>query len=107
MNKDLLKCLKQGLKIFLCKIGMHDWKYQPELDFTIFLQIFVIRIIWERFRTSLSKLRLSSHRLEEETGRWAKPNKIPYEHRKCKICDTLEDEFHFVFECALYVDKNI
>ena len=45
-EKDLLKCLKQGLKIFLCKIGMHDWKHQLELDFTILLQIFVIRIIW-------------------------------------------------------------
>ena len=31
-----------------------------------------------------------------EAGRWAKPNKILYENRKCKICDTLEDEFHFV-----------
>ena len=58
----------------------------------------------ERFRTSLSKLRLSSHRLVVEVGRWAKPNKIPYESRKCNICDTLEDEFHFVLECALNVE---
>ena len=58
----------------------------------------------ERFRTSLSKLRLSSHRLEVEAGRWAKPIEIPYENRKCKIRDTSEDEFHFVFECALYVE---
>ena len=39
-----------------------------------------------------------------EAGRWAKLNKIPYENRKCKICDTLEDENHFVFECALYAE---
>ena len=58
----------------------------------------------ERYRTSLSKLRLPSHRLEVEAGRWAKPNKIPYENRKCKICDNLEDKFHFVFDCALYVE---
>ena len=57
----------------------------------------------EKFRTSLSKLRLSSHRLEVEAGRWAKPNKIPYENRKCKICYSLE-EFHFVFECVLFVE---
>ena len=42
----------------------------------------------EMFRTSLSKLRLSSHRLEVEVWRWAKPNEIPYKNRKCTICDT-------------------
>ena len=52
----------------------------------------------------IGEFTLSSHRLEVETGRWAKPNKIPYKNRKCKICGTLEDEFHFVFECALYVE---
>ena len=39
-----------------------------------------------------------------EVGRWAKPIKIPSKNRKCKICDTLEDEIHFVLECALYVE---
>ena len=49
-------------------------------------------------------LRLSSHRLEVEVGRWAKPNKVPYENRKCKICNILEDEFHFLLECPLYAE---
>ena len=35
-----------------------------------------------KYRKNLSRLRLSSHRLEVEAGRWAKPNKIPYENRK-------------------------
>ena len=47
---------------------------------------------------------MSSHRLEIETGRWAKPNKIIRENRKCHVCSTLEDEFHFLFECCLYND---
>ena len=94
-------------------IFMQDWHARLETStrarfYNIFAnfryQNYLDDINVERFRTSLSKLRLSSHRLEVETGRWAKPNKIPYEHRKCKICDTLEDEFHFVFECALYVE---
>ena len=33
--------------------------------------------------------------------RTAKPNKIPYQNRKCKV---LEDEFHFLLECHLYTD---
>ena len=55
-------------------------------------------------RISLSKLRVSSHRLEVENGRWMKPHATPFENRKCKICGVLEDEYHFVLECLLYVD---
>ena len=50
----------------------------------------------------LSWLWLSSHRLQVEVVRWAKPNKIPYENRKFQIYNVLEDEFHFLLECPLY-----
>ena len=52
-----------------------------------------------KYRKQLSTLCLSSHRREVEEGRWAKSNKIPWENRKCKSCNVLEDEFHFVLEC--------
>ena len=26
----------------------------------------------------------------------------PIDDRKCKLCNTLDDEFHFVLECLLY-----
>ena len=58
----------------------------------------------EKFRISLSKLRLSSHRLEVEVGRWVKPRAIALNNRKCKLCGVLEDEFHFVLECTLYIE---
>ena len=58
----------------------------------------------KKFRTALSKLRLSSHRLEVETGRWARPNAIPFSERVCNVCNKLEDEFHFVLECSIYFD---
>ena len=57
-----------------------------------------------KYRKNLIGLRLSSHRLEVEAGRWAKPDKISYENRKCKNCDVLEDEFHFVMECSFNCD---
>ena len=35
-------------------------------------------------------------------GRWAKPNKIPLDNRKCRVCGVLEDEFYFSLECAIH-----
>jgi len=58
----------------------------------------------EKFRMSLSRLRMSSHRLKVETGRWQKPTAIPFNERKCTVCLKLEDEFHFLLECPLYKD---
>ena len=56
----------------------------------------------KKFRFELTRLRVSSHRLAVETGRWHKPQPIPQNERKCIVCNTLEDEFHFVIECPLY-----
>ena len=50
----------------------------------------------------VSKLHTSSHRLEVEMGRLARPERIEFENRKCKHCQILEDEFHFMLECLLY-----
>ena len=57
-----------------------------------------------KHRFALSRLRLSSDRLEVETGRWARPNAIPFEERRCTSCHSLEDGFHFVLECYRYND---
>ena len=35
-------------------------------------------------------------------GRWARPERIAFENRKCKHCQILDDEFHFILECPLY-----
>ena len=53
---------------------------------------------------SLSQLRMSSHRLCIETGRWHRPNQTPISERICHVCSTLEDEYHFVLECSLYIN---
>ena len=58
----------------------------------------------QKFRQALTRLRVSSHRLEIETGRWHKPHKIPRNERKCQFCNSLEDEFHFLLECSLYTN---
>ena len=55
-----------------------------------------------KFSHVFSKLRVSSHRLAIETGRWVRPTPIPVGERKCFTCQTLEDEYHFVLECPVY-----
>ena len=45
---------------------------------------------------------MSSHRLEIEAGRWARPKSIPLDERKCRTCNKIEDEYHFVIECTLF-----
>ena len=57
-----------------------------------------------KYRSALCKFRMSAHRLEIETGRWHKPSATPRNERKCKMCNVLEDEYHFVCECVLYTD---
>ena len=74
-----------------------SFTFQPYLDF---VDIF-------KFRKCMSMLRVSSHRLCIETGRWAKPNVIPLYERKCNMCDSIEDEYHFVLECSLYSEIRI
>ena len=60
-----------------------------------------------KYRTAFTRFRLSAHRLCIETGRWHKPYPIPRNERKCILCNTLEDEFHFLLECDLYKDLRI
>lgn len=54
-----------------------------------------------KFRTALARLRVSSHRLEIESGRWVRTYR-PVNERFCNFCNCLEDEYHFVIECRLY-----
>ena len=66
-----------------------------DFRFSEYLNILTIR----KYRIALSKLRLSSHRLAVETGRWRKPESVPYVNRKCLSCNVLDDEYHFVLKC--------
>ena len=68
-----------------------------------------------KYRISVSKLRVSSHILYVETGRWRRPHSVPYHERKCHICNVLDeyaldicnlldDEYAFVLECRMLND---
>ena len=49
---------------------------------------------------AISKHRLSSHPIEVETGKWARPNEIFLAERHCISCHLLDGVFRFVLECA-------
>ena len=74
------------------------YKYISSFKFKPYLDICNI----PKFRYSLTRLRVSSHRLNIESGRWARPNIIPVNERMCQNCNVLVDEYHFVLECSLY-----
>ena len=50
-------------------------------------------------RKALCRLRLISHRLVIERGRWTS---IPRLDRKCTLCNELEDEYHVMLICPRY-----
>ena len=54
-------------------------------------------------RVFTAKLRTSDHILVIESGRRTTP-KTKFEDRLCKLCNTeaIEDEVHFISDCALY-----
>ena len=56
-----------------------------------------------KFRNVITKLRLSLHQLNIETGRHRNIERLD---RKCKICNLgdLEDEYHFTLVCRAYDD---
>ena len=88
INKD--ENVDRGKMQFLR--GMKDtYSFEPYLN-----------IQNDQHRKSISRLRLSSHRLAIETGRW---QKIPKENRLCRYCNLnkIESESHFLFECHSYV----
>ena len=59
-----------------------------------------------RHRTTMTKLRLSNHRLAIETGRYMRPYKKPNE-RICPLCNKeAEDEKHFLVSCPGYQEKR-
>lgn len=63
----------------------------------------------KNLRSSFAQLRLSSHKLHIETGRYAKlQERLPPNERLCKKCplNICEDEFHFLIICPFYEEER-
>jgi len=68
------------------------YKNVANFSFQAYLEILTI----PKYRISVSRLRVSSHGLYVETGRWRRPHSVPYR--------VLDDEYHFVLECRILED---
>jgi len=55
----------------------------------------------DHLRIAFTRLRLSSHRLKIETGRWAR---IEKENRTCSCNGGVQDELHVLCNCRLTID---
>ena len=54
----------------------------------------------QKYRVAIARLRSSSHTLAIERRRYERP-KPPVEQRLCKLCNMVENEIHFVTQCAI------
>ena len=106
---EIFKCLREHFK----HCWDHDKSKSAKLTFyhstkVVFKKepyIDVINNPSHRYRTT--RLRISAHDLEIESGRYSK---IPRESRVCKWClltfneNKIETENHMLFQCDLYAD---
>ena len=69
----------------------------PQLDEHPVYSRSPITLIPEHLRLAFTRMRLSSHRLRVETGRWAR---LPREQRLCR-CGEIQDEKHVLQDCIL------
>ena len=62
-----------------------------------------LKVLPNKLRVALSRLRLSSHQLRIETGRYSQ-NIVDRAQRMCTFCNKsdIEDEYHFVLMCPVY-----
>ena len=67
-------------------------------------QTYLEQIIFFKYMHALSKLRMSSHMLAIESRRLARPTSTPISEQKCVQCNVLEDEFHFVIKCKIFIE---
>ena len=80
--------------------GIYFSKFKQNIDYESYLD----HINQRSIRRSLSKLRMSDHKLMIEEGRKIRP-KLSQSERICQLCNdglsgAVEDEIHFLFDCT-------
>jgi hypothetical protein len=110
--KDDKSLPKTTIKSKVRNMYIEYWKHKISNEakmrtYNLFKQAFVyedyLAIKHPHHRKSLTRLRISAHRLSIERGRYTTP-KTPVSDRKCQKCNLneVEDEFHFIIKCPFY-----
>ena len=110
LNENQFLCLfEQRSKDIFIQECLSDISLSPrcrmykEIKPTFGGELYLEMNINTRMRSSLTKLRLSSHKYLAERSRWLKP-KLPYIDRKCTLCNILDiqDEYHVTLCCVYF-----
>ena len=70
------------------------------------LEAYLCNIQNTAHRTALTRLRVGSHRLSNELGRYHKPKPLPVNERLCDLCNVVEDEYHFLCIYPKYIAQR-
>ena len=94
INKKYNSELKNKLKSYI------NYKFTFEMEN-------YVKILSRQKRRNFTKLRISAHHLEIETGRYTNPS-TPRSERKCKSCslNVIGDEKHFLLVCPKFKDDR-
>ena len=106
-KKNKIKCQDNYDRIWHLKI-MESPKAISycKFKYIVGLEKYLYKVRNIRHRISLTRLRLSNHKLLIETGRHLRP-KLERNQRKCFTCkDEIEDELHFIMKCPLYATER-
>ena len=87
----------QDKKLRNCVLSKNEFKFENYLQIIKDFEI----------RKNVTRLRISAHNLAIEKGRHKRPTKLPLEERTCNICNTLEDEIHFLINCQLFCSPRL
>ena len=110
--QNKLPCPTEQIWALLHEAKCCEWKnsltnYPKLRTYVKFKEIFCIEPyvstnMNRKYRSILAQLRIGTLPLEIETGRW---KGVEIERRTCQLCNSgsVEDEYHFLFECVFYV----
>ena len=101
-KQRLMDCFMQKWHSDLQNNGVLTLNKHFEIDFSYECYL---NICPTKYRIAFSKLRLSSHSLLIETGRYGR-NRTERNERRCIMCDSgvVEDKYHFTLICSRYND---
>ena len=76
-------------------------KYYTKFKDSFCYEDYLDKCLNDKHRKSFTRLRISSHSLEIETGRY---NGVERSNRLCKLCDQnlVESEYHFLLCCTKF-----
>lgn len=106
-KQRVLDCFKQKWQADLNNNSVLNTLYihlKTDLNFENYLNTIKSKYL----RSSITRLRISSHNLRIQTGRYGR-NRIDRQERLCQVCQCseIEDEYHFILICSVYHELRI